>query len=48
MDMLSSEIVAWGTPNCGKGQPGQAGWMTHAASHARFRGVDVITGQAKE
>jgi TldD protein len=31
---------------CGKGQPGQAGWMTHAASHARFRGVDVITGQA--
>ena len=25
LDMLSSEIVAWGTPNCGKGQPGQTG-----------------------
>ncbi len=28
--------------NCGKGQPGQSGWMTHAASPARFRGVNVI------
>lgn len=34
----------YGFINCGKGQPGQSGWMTHAASHARFRGVDVITG----
>jgi TldD protein len=25
MDMLSNEIVAWGTPNCGKGQPTQVG-----------------------
>jgi TldD protein len=36
----------YGFITCGKGQPGQAGWMTHAASHARFRRVDVITGQA--
>jgi TldD protein len=28
----------------GKGQPGQSGWMTHAASHARFRNVNVIEG----
>lgn len=31
---------------CGKGQPGQSGWMTHAASHARFRGVKVIDPKA--
>jgi predicted Zn-dependent protease len=24
MDMLSSEVVAWGTPNCGKGQPARS------------------------
>lgn len=28
--------------NCGKGQPGQSGWMTHAAADARFRQVNVI------
>lgn len=32
--------------NCGKGQPGQSGWMTHAASPARFRGVNVIDPKA--
>ena len=32
MDMLSSEIVAWGTPNCGKGQPGQIGHTGHPAA----------------
>ncbi len=32
--------------NCGKGQPGQSGWMTHAASPARFRGVSVIDPKA--
>lgn len=37
----------YGFITCGKGQPGQSGWMTHAASHARFRRVDVIAGQAK-
>ncbi len=36
----------YGFITCGKGQPGQSGWMTHAASHARFRNVDVIRGQA--
>ncbi|QOJ35468.1 MAG: TldD/PmbA family protein [Nitrospira sp.] len=37
----------YGFITCGKGQPGQSGWMTHAASHARFRRIDVMTGQAK-
>lgn len=41
MDMLSSETVAWGTPNCGKGQPGQTGHTGHPAAPARFRGVRV-------
>ena len=36
----------YGFITCGKGQPGQSGWMTHAASHARFRNVAVIRGQA--
>lgn len=34
----------YGFITCGKGQPGQSGWMTHAAAHARFRGVNVIRG----
>jgi len=34
----------YGFITCGKGQPGQSGWMTHAASHARFRNVSVIGG----
>jgi TldD protein len=41
MDMLSREIVAWGTPNCGKGQPGQVGHTGHPAAPARFRNVRV-------
>jgi TldD protein len=41
MDMLSNEIVAWGTPNCGKGQPGQTGHTGHPAAPARFRNVRV-------
>ncbi|GAA4694294.1 TldD/PmbA family protein [Phytohabitans rumicis] len=41
MDMLSSEIVSWGTPNCGKGQPGQVGHTGHPAAPARFQGVRV-------
>ncbi|HKO30516.1 MAG TPA: TldD/PmbA family protein [Nitrospiraceae bacterium] len=36
----------YGFITCGKGQPGQSGWMTHAASHARFRNVKVIGGQS--
>lgn len=41
MDMLSNEIVAWGTPNCGKGQPSQTGHTGHPAAPARFQGVRV-------
>jgi TldD protein len=36
--------VAWGTPNCGKGEPIQTGRTTQAASPARFRGVSVGVG----
>ena len=36
----------YGFITCGKGQPGQSGWMTHAASDARFRGVNVIDPKA--
>ena len=32
----------YGFITCGKGQPSQSGWMTHAASPARFRSVNVI------
>jgi len=32
----------YGFITCGKGQPGQSGWMTHAASPARFRQVTVM------
>ncbi|WP_432835159.1 TldD/PmbA family protein [Dactylosporangium sp. CA-092794] len=41
MDMLSSELVSWGTPNCGKGQPGQIGHTGHPAAAARFQNVRV-------
>jgi TldD protein len=41
LDMLSSETVAWGTPNCGKGQPGQIGHTGHPAAPGRFQGVRV-------
>ncbi len=34
-----SEWVVWGTPNCGKGEPEQAGRTSHACSHARFANV---------
>ncbi|MDQ6826414.1 MAG: TldD/PmbA family protein [Candidatus Eremiobacteraeota bacterium] len=37
----ASEMVTWGTPNCGKGEPEQAGRTTHACSHARFKAVKV-------
>lgn len=35
----------YGFITCGKGQPGQSGWMTHAASPARFRKIQVIRGE---
>jgi TldD protein len=37
----AEEWVLWGTPNCGKGQPGQAARVGHGASPARFRDVQV-------
>ncbi|HEY7668649.1 MAG TPA: TldD/PmbA family protein [Actinomycetota bacterium] len=33
--------LLWGTPNCGKGQPGQTGRVGHGAAPARFRGVQI-------
>ena len=36
-----SESIAWGTPNCGKGQPSQVGHTGHPSAPARFRGVRV-------
>ncbi len=33
--------VVWGTPNCGKGQPGQVARVGHGTPPARFRGVQV-------
>jgi len=37
----ASEWRIWGTPNCGKGQPGQIGHTGHGAAPARFRNVRV-------
>ena len=37
----------YGFITCGKGQPGQSGWMTHAASPARFRSIQVIRGEGR-
>jgi TldD protein len=35
------ELVIWGTPNCGKGQPLQIGHTGHPAVPGRFRSVRV-------
>jgi len=37
---------AWGTPNCGKGEPMQTGLTTQATAPARFRNVSVGVGYA--
>jgi TldD protein len=37
--------VMLGTPNCGKGEPGQTGHVGHAVSGARFRNVQVGVGK---
>ena len=37
----AEDWVLWGTPNCGKGQPGQVARVGHGASPARFRQVQV-------
>jgi TldD protein len=36
-----ADWVMWGTPNCGKGQPGQSAHTGHGAAPARFRNVRV-------
>jgi TldD protein len=43
LDMLGneSEWTFWGTPNCGKGQPGQIGHTGHPSVPCRFSGVRV-------
>jgi TldD protein len=35
------EWTLWGTPNCGKGQPGQVARVGHGAAPARFRNVQL-------
>ena len=37
----ASSWQMWGTPNCGKGEPGQTGHVGHGVSGARFRNVRV-------
>ena len=36
-----AEWAVWGTPNCGKGQPGQVARVAHGTAPARFRNVQV-------
>jgi TldD protein len=36
--------IAWGTPNCGKGEPMQTGRTAQCAAPARFRGIRVGVG----
>jgi TldD protein len=47
MDAVGDEssFVMLGTPNCGKGEPGQGGHVGHACSGARFRNVTVGVGK---
>jgi len=35
----------WGTPNCGKGEPGQVAHVGHGVAPARFRDVNVGVGK---
>ena len=46
-DAIADErsYVMLGTPNCGKGEPGQIGHVGHAVSGARFRDVQVGVGK---
>jgi TldD protein len=41
----ASSYRMFGTPNCGKGEPGQTGHVGHGASGARFRDVEVGVGR---
>jgi TldD protein len=37
----------YGTPNCGKGEPGQVAHVGHGSAHARFRNVKVGVADVK-
>ncbi|MDQ3937363.1 MAG: metallopeptidase TldD-related protein, partial [Chloroflexota bacterium] len=39
------DYVMLGTPNCGKGEPGQIAHVGHGVSGARFRNVQVGVGK---
>jgi TldD protein len=41
----ASSYRMFGTPNCGKGEPGQIGHVGHGVSGARFRDVQVGVGK---
>jgi TldD protein len=41
----AEEWKMWGTPNCGKGQPGQTMRVGHGTAPARFRNVSVGVAQ---
>jgi TldD protein len=41
----TEEWKVWGTPNCGKGQPGQTMRVGHGTAPARFRNVNTGTAQ---
>lgn len=41
----ATDYVMLGTPNCGKGEPGQVAHVGHAVSGARFRNVQVGVGK---
>jgi TldD protein len=41
----AGSYVMYGTPNCGKGEPGQVAHVGHGASGARFRDVQVGVGK---
>ena len=45
LDAVGSEWKVWGTPNCGKGQPGQTMRVGHGTAPTRFLNVSTGTSQ---
>lgn len=45
LDAVGSEWKVWGTPNCGKGQPGQTMRVGHGTAPTRFLNVSTGTAQ---
>lgn len=41
-----STFAAFGTPNCGKGEPNQLQFVGHASPACAFRGVEIFGGEA--